>query len=471
MPAGSFLLQGDRTLRPGPGIGMQAAGMADPGGYAGQGFALPANTPRITVEVYDTANTTLVGTLTTRFDVEWQDPLSEPGAGRISIPAADPGAATASPVRVNPATEAGYCTLGRHIRFSHDGVPRHTITIEESEARVVARDEEYGQGWTFSGRGILAEWERAVVYPPNGTGKPYADTRYFNFAASNFDDSSWAPAIEVGAVVDFLEEAYHPPDGWPDPFAQWVWTRAFAIAQPVGVCYFRRTFTAPSDLTLSIYCTADDGFDLWLDGVPLMSGEPDPGESWRNTYLAGCRVTSGEHVIAFRVENYDRPHPFNIAGLACSVFALDENAGDFGVSDFILHTGAQPPATPYPGSFLGLDYPSASPGFTCGRIISTLLAEAQTRGSLTGWSLHFSDTTDSDGTAWPTLEEVAFRVGDNYLTVLRQLSEFACDLWCDPVGRNLYAYVKDGQGSDVSATVQFDAAVNIGELTVRKTAG
>lgn len=61
--------------------------------------------------------------------------------------------------------------------------------------------------------------------------------------------------------------------------------------------------------------------------------------------------------------------------------------------------------------------------FTPGKILHTLVTEAQGRGALTGLTIDWTDAADSAGTAWPTTVTFTYEPGKTLLSVLQEFVE------------------------------------------------
>lgn len=393
----------------------------------------------ITSSLYEADNSTVVvADLTGSFDRSWQDPINDSGTGQLTVQLSDPHAAQLTP--------------GRIVRFNVDGTPRFAMQIDSRRQLSVTTPEDPDRVVSVEGAGHVTQWSQGIVLPENLVFPPYNENRYFNWASPDLDDSAWIDPTVGYPVVDFVNNRYDPPPGWPDPFASWYWSRDTTLAAPLGSSYFRMPFTLDDPTTLVVFVTADDGFDLWVDGTFLMSGEPDPGASWEHTYRAAVRLFAGDHVIAVRGTNYQRDFDFlNIAGIAVTAFGLDTTTGYLNTDSFLFHTGVDPLDEPNQYPWVCVDYPDPVPGFTAGRIIRVLLEENQALGALADWTLSFTDTLDTNGDAWPDIAETPLRVGMNLYDVLRQLAEAHIDFWASPDSLTLEATIK-GQRGDFHTT-------------------
>lgn len=363
--------------------------------------------------------------LETATEISFRAEREDIGAGSCNVALDDP--------------RIGDCVVGNWVHILVDGLTRETFEITQINEIDVADANGSSRVVKLSGPGPAIDFQRTIVYPENGVGKrPRSTERKFDFSSAWLDDSSWTPSVyptlTIGSAVVDVWGRYGPPVGWPDPLAGWIWSRFENVAfheMPVGVCYFRRHFTLDEDKILAIYVSADDGFELYLDNVLLLTGEPDPGASWENTYRRLIKCSSGDHILAVRAENYERgwtDNMFNIAGLAVTVFGLNSTAEDLGVGNFLFHTGLMPGSPdPVPDGFICLDYPTTPPGFTIGRMLNILRYEANAYGyPFKDWFFSFTDDEDSAGNPWdetnltPTLQ-----VGSTVLDFLRQMEDYA----------------------------------------------
>lgn len=396
---------------------------------------------RIAVKIYDPAYATLKATLDNRHDVQWLDQLNDAGTHQFQLQCDD--------------TEAAQLDYLRIAQYSLDGVVRFAGPIEHIKKHLVAPAEEKDQVYEVDGRGMLALLERAVIYPESGTDqKVYADTRAFNFASKYFDTSAWAPAVELKQQKQ-TGTAYGKdgaPAGWPDGDAWWIWGTALAVGatppMPVGDCYFVAPPLTVDEGTYRFYVSADDGFELWVDGVNVASNSQ--ALAWQQTQTVDLFLRSGTHAVAIKGTNIDRPatEATNAAGVICTVTPLP---GVASIGTPILRTDSTWKCSPYP--------PQA-PGFTVGAILKILITEAQARGSLPGMTLGFDDNTDSNGVAWPANSELSYKVGDDLLTTAKKLIETGADLYALPGAFALNAYVRRGGTQPASVT----PGVNLSEL-------
>lgn len=411
-------------------------------------------TPELVAKLFRRNNlVTPVATFDQSFAKTFQDELNEPGFGSITLENSDP--------------DLALWQDGDLIRFEVKGAAAWTMLPSEIMRVTIAGNEEVGEVTTISGPGHLAVLAEALVYPARGVGVlPIEEDRVFNFAAVDYDDSGWGNALALTSWMN--SSAYwYGLTGWPDPDAMWIWAQNSGLSYaPLGRCYFRKTFTVPDDVTrIIVMVAADDQAELYLDGQRLISTSP-----WTNSqndiYTHDLDVSPGQHVVAIAAENLGIESGFdNPAGVLCSIYATNE-----------VHGIGDTPIVATDATWKIAPYPADPPGMTPGEVLRHVVEEAQARGALAGVTLNFTDETDSDGVAWQQVADIATKVGTDCLTLAREMSGTYIDVWMEPAGLRLWAWVKDGRGEarDVSVHGPTDPddpnSGNIGErgLTHRK---
>lgn len=374
-------------------------------------------------------STPAVRELDESFARTWQDQLNDAGSGQLSLQNDDPDLAD--------------CGLRRIVRFDLDDEPAFAMIIESKRRQSTAAGEEADENTDLTGRGTLALWERMVVYPEAPLSwSPFADDRLFTFAAIGFDDSGWSPVVVTPEAGNYGEIA-----DWPDPTAAWVWDRdndGVGVYSPLGDVYLRKAFTTVDEQTVEVRGAADDAFDAYLDGVRILTEGPVFIGQSQSTQLG---LSAGDHVLAVKARNNNTLK----AGFRLTMMTVNTDAT---LGAVVVNTD---------DTWVCLGYPATPPGFTPGAIVRILLEEAQARGGLADVTLGFDDDVDSDGTAWPDAPDVAFRVGLDGLSVLRQLAETYVDVAMAPDELRLDAWVHDGRGAATAAVLE--AGVNLVELT------
>ncbi len=135
---------------------------------------------------------------------------------------------------------------------------------------------------------------------------------------SDFDDSGWSGARILGTYgiapwnsnVVVPAAAENPAAEAPLDFsgASWIWTASDATppTAPPEPRWFRKAFTIPAGKTISsatLIATADDGFEAYLDGAPLVSS-PAVKDAWKTAQrVDDLPLAAGDHVLAFRTRN------------------------------------------------------------------------------------------------------------------------------------------------------------------------
>lgn len=401
-------------------------------------------TRRIRYEVYDQANPSiLISTLSSDSDRSWQDALNDVGSGQVTVGAEDP--------------QAGDLDARRYVRCLLDGITRFAWIIEKRTRRTLPRGGAPSEKtFTVSGRGVFALLETKVVEPELGTDRLSPDTRLFNFASRSYTEGvGWKPAIQIKQQSATGDWDGAPLD-WPDPDAYWIWGRAKSIPsvppQPVGRCYFRKFFTVTTQRTVRIFVTADDGFEIYLNGA-LVAMETR-AFMWAETKQVDVFLDVGQHLIAVVGVNIKRDSAStNVAGFILTAIEVTEGGESYG--SVLVRTDS---------TWSALDYPSVAPTMTPGEIWRVLLTEAHAVDGLTGVTLECTDTLDSNGNAWATPVDLEVRVGTSYLQVAHVLMEMAVDMRMSPL-LGLEVYNRQDLGRDLTGTVALEEGVHLSELT------
>ncbi len=243
-----------------------------------------------------------------------------------------------------------------------------------------------------------------------------ASARTFGFASLNYPrwtSSPWVAATQLFKQTDVLSGygGGRNPQNWPDPDAWWIWSRVLgggSPPMPVGVSYFRKQITVTTPGDYSMFITADDGFELWVNGVKV--AEQTGAFVWQRFTRWDHFLDAGTYDVAIRGENITRPNPaFNAAAVIFTMYSTKVGGQELDTN--IARSDA---------SWQALDYPASPPGCTPGEILGVLIDEPQTRGAL--WAVHgrdFTNTLDSLGNAWTGEVDLLVDVGRPVLDVAR----------------------------------------------------
>jgi outer membrane protein OmpA-like peptidoglycan-associated protein len=275
--------------------------------------------------------------------------------------------------------------------------------------------------------------------------------------APNDTPENKAKNRRVEITLNFADPVSHNtvPQRWPDPGALKIWMD-WPIGDrpaPVGDVYAGGTFAvspAAGVGTYRVFATADDGYEVWIDGDYVL-GETTP-LIWDETGTTEVILDAGTHTIRMKGTNLNLPD--NVAWMMCSVMETTDGGATLGA--VVARTD---------GGWVGVGYPAVPPGFSPGTILRLLLAEAQARGALVGVTLGCTDLADSAGVAWPITSDVAFQVGSDMLSALKQLCETYMDVAMDPASMRLDAWVARGTTTAVTLARSTDATVgNVTEM-------
>lgn len=377
-----------------------------------------------TVEVYDPTGVTLQVALDDSFGRSFLAELQAPGSWSVSVDNEDLALA-----------DVDYDDI---VTFDAGEGVEFAGIVEAMSNREVAPGEEADQQTTISGRGVLAILERGLVYPTRGVGAvPLEQVRLFNWASPDYDHSGWDAAVEQYQQSVSTDRYGYNPQGWPDKDAYWIWGLPSAV-HPLGDCYFWWQFTLASSGNIRILLTADDEYDLIVDGVRL--GSESRWYLWTEPTTYDIELTAGDHEIAIRGGNIPILSPFNYGAVLASVWRVADNGA---LAELIGSTDS---------SWKCLAYPTEPPGMTPGKILRLLIEDAQAEGELLSVTLGFDDDLDSDGNAWAEVSDFAVKVGRDLLAVVLEMADSIIDVEMT-ADLTLNAWVFGTRGSATGTTM------------------
>lgn len=367
-----------------------------------------------TVKVYArTAPTTVLSEVADASEKRWLDPLNDYGSWSFTLDNTD--------------ADMVHMAYGNIVRFFVDGIARFAGVIEAKNPQTVAPGEESDERTTISGRGLMAVWEDAVVYPEGGLAFNRSTKRRMDWTSAAYDDTAWGLAVPGKKQSSTASPWDGAPEHWPDPDAYWIWGILGTGNVAVGECFFRGRFTTTEAQTVAVFASADDGIDVYIDAQHVVGetraflwGETKRGDMW---------LEAGDHIISIRGENILRPYGNSPAGVICSVYKLNEGGQSLG--PLIIRTDGNWKAEPYPAQ---------TPGLTIGRALRVLKDEAQIRGTLANITFTFTDTVDSWNDPWLERADILLDVGRPMDQVLREYGEVGCEYRFDPENHRLDAF-------------------------------
>lgn len=412
--------------------------------------AIPASDvvpdPRVRVKVCArTDPTTIYGELDEAKSKQWQEIVNDAGTGSV--------------VLQNDDDDLSLTNFGRLLRFELDEQAVFLAVIENRNIVAISQSEEVEEATEVGGRGALALWDDAVIYPEGGArGRPFSDQRIFNWTSADYYDGGWQTVMLGPKIGEAHTWDPGVAVGFPDGEARVIWAKNASHGgagignAPVGLAYFRKTLNVPTAGWYRLFLSADDGAEVIIDGVQIYA----ESRLWFHleTQFVDVYLTAGAHQLAVKGENLDNETgdpATNSAWILLSIVKVLET-GELG--DVILRTDHI--------GWKAVGYPPKPPGMNVGRVMQVLLSEAQARGALLGWSLAFDDVADSAGQPWADEPELAFQCGLDCYSALLQIAESYVELDVAPAKLVLYAY-SGGYGETTSAT--FTQGSNILSLT------
>lgn len=385
--------------------------------------------------LYDPTNTTLVSSLDGATNRRWRAQKNEKGTGSLTLALDDADRAAMLAVR------------NRVVRVSLDGSDVWAGVVRRPRVVLRSSAEEEGEQADYPIFGLLHLFDEVRVEPELGVGSVSPKTRRFDHSSKYFDASLWANAVEIKLQSASTGQWDAAPNHFTDPTAYWIWCRAQtggSPPQPVGRFPWRVEFTLANEGLVGVFVSHDDGAEVILDGEVIHSDLR--AFAWGNTYQEMRFLSAGTHVLAGWAENMERDlAASNVAGLIFAVHDMDDGGTTPGT--VIVHSDS---------GVKVLDYPAEAPSMTPGHVVRVLVEEAQARGLLTGLTLDFTDTLDSDGNAWSDPVDFVVQVGDTYTNVLRQLIETSVDVRMAATGLTLHMWNKGSMAATTAVTFPID---------------
>lgn len=409
-----------------------------------------SNHSPITVEINNSANngSPVPYDLHAPFNVSWSDPIDELGDAQFDVMNSDD-------------YEGTYLTMypiGTYIRMYVNGAPAVTRRVTNYSVPEVTVDDGDKNVTVFMADpremflGSKVRTRRGIV------SRPFAQLRNFGWQ-DELDASSWPRASVLQNVISWYFPTgdptqppfftpWEPPRGWPDPYANVIWSRP-GVWMPSGKSLFRRTINTGAGF-VQMWAAALDKLTVYIDGVKIgeHGGEP-PDNGWVDSYIVTIYLSAGDHEFAWEVDKYDRVYPGPVgtlgdftqrAMLAWTLYRLP--TGEQTVLDpslIIAHSDFDTYC---------LDYPAVVPAPTWGAILWRLIAEGIARGTLpASLTVSFTVTHDSEGQPWSTNTEKTFRGSDSIWDVMQSAMTDGVDIQMGLVGLVVHAVDNNGYGN------------------------
>ena len=406
----------------------------------------------VRVRLRNEANTATTAELDGAFDVSFQIERNDVGSGTFKLPNRDP--------------ERTLVSKGDVVRFALAGTGEFIARVIDDRVVDVSEGEEDAEATEFICRGILGDWEEAVVQVsdlPACDLVPSQDERIWNWASGEYNPlfthpTDW-PRATAYAGQGWGSVFYEGlPAGWTDSAAFFVWAEGGRLPFPdndlalnalPGRCLFKDVFQVGAGKKMLEWACDDNG-SLWVNGKKVQTVP----EAIDKRHVYEFETTAGYLTLAWDITNNGNPlspAPGNPGALIASL----RDTGPEG--DVLWRTSAQGPqpnnaydTDPLnPSDMRCLEYPAYEPTSTAGAIIR--LAAEQNAIIDDDWILDFGDVNDSNDVPWTPIGDLTFRVyDDSMLDVLKVLAETWIDFRVLPGdGKILKAYNKDTLGTPV----------------------
>lgn len=392
--------------------------------------------------LYESDAATRTGPLPHRRGLRYTEEFNGPGFGEITV----------------PAFRAIGIDFDDVVKVSLTGATIGAFVIETKDKTHIAAD---GSRWVrLSGRGLCCWLEDAIVWPQGGITYNYSPTdRPFNYAGVG---GHWYDLVTWAAPLGFKQSAtssgdyrYKQPKNWPDPGAYWIWpTNPGATVTANSRAWMRSTFSLTSARKMRFYATADNFFELYLDGALILATSDVQAEGANYSGFAEkvIQVPSGPHILAAYVTNGASGSPGDRAGFLFTSTLLNPDGSPSTVlrhSDLANWLVTQDEPLWYPAEMLDV-------------VLAEHRGRALDAGQATrlqNLTLGWTDDLDSNGDDWATAKALSFRCGTDALDVLNTLVDHSIDFWVDPDTVTLHAY--ETRGTDKSTSVVLAAAKNL----------
>jgi hypothetical protein len=345
-------------------------------------------------------------------------------------------------------SERASITYGTIVKFKEFGTTTFIMRVESVQAATVAAGEEHDQQWTYTGRSVLAELDRAVVYPPEGMHaivggpldgllfgqRPFTDTRYWNWASPELDRTSW-----TSCTVSIQQKQSPPllppygywggPEAWPDPNGYWIQPAAATSGYHTPrTWYAYKTFSTvgTSYGVVDIFASSgnNDALEVWVDGTPVIVAEGRENLKNHKVTLAVGEVT---HTMVVKVTHGGGTTSGNTTGFLCAVFPHYDDGSGLVQSPIIRSDSSWKVVA---------DDGGTPPGFTAAQIAAALVNEPVARGALSGWGNSFTPSNDVVGQPTPLVREFQASVGGKVTDTLKSLAELYGEFTYDLAATN-----------------------------------
>lgn len=372
---------------------------------------------RITCEVYGPDNTTRVGELTTDLTGTRQFMEELPGIGGFGSSSLTVPLFVSDDGEMEFNAEAGWLERDNYVRFSLDGSVRHVGRVQPRRQTSVAPDGYPSLRRDVQMKGMMSEWDDAVLPGHPGAQFSQGAVRRFGWMSPEAPLTGLSgPA--VGRAVYAIDKVI--PEPWFDPYS-----RIYSTATNK---YFVLDQEVETDTMFKMLVACADRITIYLNGEIVGQTELAPANAWDEAWSLLVRLPAGTHRWGFRCESLpEQPEP----KWSATCWQMDSpESGRMNGGTIAWRTGYLMGEEEAP--FVA----AASPwGPTAAQIIEAVRAQVEAeQGLLADWVV-------SPVGVLPQIPEAVFDKGAKLGTgFLLKMAQSWCDLSYSTVGKTLYVF-------------------------------
>lgn len=286
--------------------------------------------------IYDSTKDTFLGQVTRRqVGTSWTESLNTSGTGTLNVSLTDPA------LKRNPALLNDRNIIVAVLR----GSPVFAWRLQGGDTKLIGSGEEAGETTSMSGPNVLELLKDARLnpdFPIDGEPSKSSGERRFGYMSPRDDNlvaphatgvtpwfvsnkwtSNFKAVLKTSMNKGPWEKSTNYPDGWPDRKAYVLWPTNPNDPTVSGTVFFRSEFTLADTAMVSVYASADNKLELYLDGNKIIEDIEDGLAYTRTSEWTGT-MAKGKHLLVAKIINDSTTDPAkNWGGFLCSVMKLD----------------------------------------------------------------------------------------------------------------------------------------------------